>query len=49
MPEVYSGDRPLSFSGRISGMWCIGVYSDDGLHYIIVMAVFYRIAEQRCC
>lgn len=28
-----SGDHSGPGSGYISGMWCIGVYSDDGLHY----------------
>lgn len=27
---MHSGDHPESVPGYISGMWCIGVYSDDG-------------------
>ena len=27
---MHSGDRPVLVPGYISGMWCIGVYSDDG-------------------
>lgn len=27
---MHSGDHPVLVPGYIFGMWCIGVYSDDG-------------------
>lgn len=42
-----SEDHEEQFPGRISEKLCIGVYSDDGLHYIIVMAVFFTALRIR--